>query len=523
MKNNKFIILLLVLITCLAVNPAKSIIGIDKKEYKASAEATALGFKSDALYECVLDEYMDWYNPEDDIPPLTKEDLQDFSRLSCPNMGITDATGIEQMTGLEHLSLFKNKLSSIDLSKNTALESIYLSENQLTSIKLPSGSELEELALDKNKLTSIDLSGATGLARITIASNNLEALDLSKNANLISVYAASNKIKTVNLNNDNMALLDLYNNKLSSIDLSKVANLGYLNLSLNNLTTIDLSKVPHLVYLYISSNKLTKLDLSKQIGLRYINGVFNSFDNYNMPNKDLISYMAIDYDWIKDIDFDEYSGLELLDVNYYKVISVVGNQVKKTDILKQLPTGVEAEEVDVLNNDEVNVVCSCMARGDQSVMRAYGMPNDVILNTAGAGAKRTVAYNVASPNSSFLIQTPSKAPYYYEEEPDYVCYQKPITNAIISSEDTNKIQVRSLDFRMDGLPEDVTVHFNAYYDLNFMIDDETIKDENGDTVLTNVPNTAATILSIVVFGIMILGIGVCIVLQATQKKEVRND
>ena len=336
-----------------------------------------------------------------------------------------------------------------------------------------------------------------------------------------------NQIKNVKLNSNNLVLLDLDNNNLTSIDLSKLEELGYLNLSYNNLTTIDLSKNPYIKELYISSNKLKSLDLSKQTYLQYINATSNDFDKYSIPNKENIKYMAIDYDKLKDINFREYTDLRLLEINYYKTISVLGDQVKKSDLLKQLPEGVEAEDVEVLSNyDEQNVACSCMSTTFNNYDMVFRREADNIETEVAYVQTMTAHGNepkvVSLQNSVAAQMLPAQTPFSgfsYE----YMCKETPITTSIIASEDTTKVQVRSINFRVSGVPEEVAVRFNAYYDLQFMRVDEETTNENGDTIITNVPDTAATVLSIVIFGLMIFGIGVCIILQAIQKKEIRND
>ena len=61
--------------------------------------------------------------------------------------------------------------------------------------------------------------------------------------------------------------LYLYNQLLTSIDLSHNAKLQNLNLSRNKLTKIDLSRNPELRDLDLSSNKLISINVSKNTKL----------------------------------------------------------------------------------------------------------------------------------------------------------------------------------------------------------------------------------------------------------------
>lgn len=496
MKKNGLIILLIAIILGLTINTSKVVIGVDKKEYKASAEAEALGFKSESLYSCVLNSF-------DEEATVTKADLANVEYLYCVGEKIEDTTGIEQLTGLQSINLGENKITSIDLSKNTNLVSVSLYDNKLSSIKLPETNNIEYLDLQKNNLSSIDLSKLTSLKRLSIANNNLSSLDVSKNNSLQMLYAASNNLSSINLdNNIQINMLDLYNNSISSIDLSKLTALNYLNLSLNNLKDIDLSKNINLTELYISSNNLDKLDLSKQDNLLMLNAVFNHFKGYDVNHKEKIHYLAVDYDWLNSFDFNDYSSLELLDVNYHGIISVDGTQIKRDEILKRLPEDVKVEDVGVFSSDNyLNPACS----------RGYvSSPSAQVFNMLSANA-------AAMPTTNFM-----ESSMVFDDNIGYsdICKSQILNNSVISEDDSDKIEVRSLNFRVDGVDDDVQVRFTAYYDINFM---QTGVDNNGDTILTNVPNTVATIASIIVFGIMILGIGICIVLRSIQNKEVRND
>ena len=57
----------------------------------------------------------------------------------CPNLGITDLTGIEAFTNITELYCGFNQLTSLDVSQNTALVYVYCYSNQLTCLNLKNG------------------------------------------------------------------------------------------------------------------------------------------------------------------------------------------------------------------------------------------------------------------------------------------------------------------------------------------------------------------------------------------------
>ena len=64
-----------------------------------------------------------------------------------------------------------------------------------------------------------------------------------------------------------LVTLDMSENELTSIDVSKNTALVYLELVFNDLTSIDVSKNTALVTLDMSENKLTSIDVSKNTAL----------------------------------------------------------------------------------------------------------------------------------------------------------------------------------------------------------------------------------------------------------------
>ena len=123
MKNNKLIIILLILILGLSIQTTKVIIPNEKKDYKAA------NFESEALYSCVQAALSN--------AGLTEEQLGQLTELSCHNnIEIDSAEGIQDLTGLTSLDLSYNSLTEIDLSGNKLLEDLNLSGNELTEIDL---------------------------------------------------------------------------------------------------------------------------------------------------------------------------------------------------------------------------------------------------------------------------------------------------------------------------------------------------------------------------------------------------
>jgi hypothetical protein len=108
---------------------------------------------------------------------LTKSDYEKVTKLSFDRSQLTDVKGLEKLTQLEVLILWRNQLTDVKgLEKLTQLTFLELGQNQLTDVKgLENLTQLKYLALNANKLTSVK-----GLEKLT----KLEKLDLRHNPDL---------------------------------------------------------------------------------------------------------------------------------------------------------------------------------------------------------------------------------------------------------------------------------------------------------------------------------------------------
>ena len=97
---------------------------------------------------------------------------------------------------------------------------------------------LAELDLTENELTNIDLTKNLFLTYLSLRENQIENIDLSKNENLNTLYIDSNKLTNINLDDNKLLTdIDLSNNQLTSVNLSNNTALTDLNLGVNQCKT----------------------------------------------------------------------------------------------------------------------------------------------------------------------------------------------------------------------------------------------------------------------------------------------
>ena len=125
-------------------------------------------------------------------------------------------------------------------------------------------SNLETLYCYNNKLTSLDVSKNPELKSLWCYNNQLTSLDVSQNAELVELYCEQNNLTSLDVS-QNTALLKLtcQDNNLTSLDLTQNTGLEYLSCSRNPLGSLDVSKNINLKTLYCEQSNLTSLDLSQ--------------------------------------------------------------------------------------------------------------------------------------------------------------------------------------------------------------------------------------------------------------------
>lgn len=512
MKNNKLIIFVLILIAGLMIHTSKITIQNDKKDFKNAEDA---GFESEEVYQCVLEKL----NKEED-DEITDAELEGITSLSCPDAGIDNAADIAKLTGLKELNLSNNIINEIDLSDNTELEYLDLSSNSIKTIDLSKNNKIigisitdndlnkidfsetsetiKTVVLNRNYLENIDVSGLTNLEVLYVESNILEELDLSKNTKLKVLNASNNVLSEVDLsNNTELVSLRLGDNYISEIDLTKLVKLKELNIFMNSIGEIDLSKNNLLETLIISYNELEELDLSGLTNLTSINVAENQLEEVEIDNKDKIVHLGISYDLLNDFDFSDYTNLEVLNVYKYDTLNVASKQYEAVELKKHIPEGITVGDYKIYAHYQDTIVCDY----DESEMV-----------TISISELKNSADSFVGLNEDSAIDCDA------------------ITDKTLSVDDYAYLQLHSseVSFKNVEIPDSVETSFSSLYDINYLEEDpnpgdDTTVDEEGNQVITNVPNTGVTIINIILFGITVLITGFYIISRAMQTKKTGND
>ena len=169
-------------------------------------------------------------------------ELSSLTNLTLYGLNLTSLDNFQLPTSLTWLNLNNNQLNSLDLSNLTSLTTLYIGGNQLTSLDgfvLPTS--LTSLGLGLNPLlTSFDLSYLTNLNELVVQGGITEKF---------TSFSSNDYILPSNL-----TILDLANNLLTSFDGDGFpTSITRLSLNGNQLTSLDLSTLINLNWLNVNN------------------------------------------------------------------------------------------------------------------------------------------------------------------------------------------------------------------------------------------------------------------------------
>ena len=261
---------------------------------------------------------------------LDSDEILVARNIWCDGMGIESLKGIEYLVELRGLYCTKNKIKTMDLSKNQLITGVWCSDNLFTSMDLSTNPTLEwlycyncniktlnvadnpklsYLECNSNPLTGLDVSHNPLLEHLTCGDCGLKKLDVSHNPNLQHLDAFRNKFKKLDVTKcPKMKRLDIWDNPgLGSIDVSKCPGLQYYNCANNKATNVDVSHNPELTKLICSYNRsyLKTLDVTHNPKLVYLDCAVNEIKSLNLKNNKYLYFLQAFTNKFKKLNIGE--------------------------------------------------------------------------------------------------------------------------------------------------------------------------------------------------------------------------
>ena len=199
------------------------------------------------------------------------------------------------LTSLEYFSCTYNSLSALDVSQLSALKILNCGYNNLVSLSISGFPDLEQLICDNNQsLSSLNISSLPSLAFLDVTLTNIGSLDLTSFTSLTSVVCTLANLNSLQVSNlPNLNSLLCASNSLSNLDLGSMPALQVLQCGGNLFTTLDLSETPNINRIECSGTLIPYLDLSNLTNLYEFSCYGGQFEELDFSSNPNLSLLIL--------------------------------------------------------------------------------------------------------------------------------------------------------------------------------------------------------------------------------------
>ena len=284
--------------------------GLRYDEYPRSTYVPDDNFEQamiDLGYDDVLDDYV-----------LTLA-IMDINYLNILGLGISDLTGIQDFISLSSLYIQGNQLTDLTILNEFShpfLVDLNCSNNPLLEFSITNMPRLETLTCGENfeNLQSFTITNNPNLKNIHIGGGQATSLDIRNNPSLEVVYASNHNFSSVSLSGStNLFELYINGNEFTSLDIDFPSNaeLEVLDIADNKLTSLDVSGLQALTTLNATNNpKLTCIQVNE-------NQLISTSTNWA---KDVTATYSLDCSDIRTYVPDNNFEQALIDLGYDDVL-----------------------------------------------------------------------------------------------------------------------------------------------------------------------------------------------------------
>ncbi|MDR2579711.1 MAG: InlB B-repeat-containing protein [Fibromonadaceae bacterium] len=215
---------------------------------------------------------------------------------------------------------------------------------------------ITSLPLNDKNIVSLDgIEYFTALYYLDVRQNQLSSIDVSKNTALGQLLVFNNQLSAIDVsNNTALTNLNVSDNQLTSIDVSKNTALATLSVGNNQLSIIDVSNNTALTNLNVSGNQLSAIDVSKNTALEILNVGNNQLSSIDVSNNTALGRLFISSNQLSSVDVSNNTALEWLNVSWNYMLSeadVVGLNESITTNFTFLPQRAGKRPISIAFSD----------------------------------------------------------------------------------------------------------------------------------------------------------------------------
>ena len=296
----------------------------------ASERATGVAINATNFPNAAFREYVKQFDTDNNGYFSTSEIKRVLTIELIKDPSVTSLKGIEYFTALTNLNVYKDALTSLDLSKNTELVILGCDDNNISSLDLSKNTKLVYLNCDNNSISSLNLSSNNNLETLFCQNNNLSSLSITSNPNLVRLYVSGNPISTLDTSK---------NPKLEDLD-CQLTNISTLNTSANpalisigccnceNLSSIDVTKNSKLNCLFLSDTNLSSINVTKNYKLRFLSVNSTPVSSLNLKNNSQLETLDCGETKLTSLDLSKNTALSTLNISNSLINSLIVSNCK---------------------------------------------------------------------------------------------------------------------------------------------------------------------------------------------------
>ncbi|MDY3853065.1 MAG: hypothetical protein SO013_09325, partial [Prevotella sp.] len=214
-------------------------------------------------------------------------------------------------------------LSDIEHFTNLTEFGINSAANLTGTADFTQNKKLTRVIIKSAKLSSIDVSNLANLTTLSVTSSALTGATLTNASKLTSVDFTSNSLTTLDTSTQpELTQLVLRNNKVSSLDLSNNTKLVNLDLTSNQLTALNVAQNTVLTSLQVRKNKLTSIDVTSNTQLELLDLSDNAITALDVTHNTLLLNLSFQRNNIASVDVTKNTLLTVLNAGNNPLISI---------------------------------------------------------------------------------------------------------------------------------------------------------------------------------------------------------
>lgn len=200
------------------------------------------------------------------------------------------------------------------VAESGATESTVTIYGDVDALNLESFGEYGEMmGIWNNKVSSIDLTNNDLLIALNLYMNPIKTLDVTNQTGLQELDCSYCELTELDVTkNTKLLSLQCYGNELTTLDLSKLPELLELNARVNKLTGVDFTNNPKLQVVNVTNNELSTIDVAHLTDLVSLEAAGNKLTTLDVSKNTQLQVLGVGNNKLTELNIDNNTALRSL-------------------------------------------------------------------------------------------------------------------------------------------------------------------------------------------------------------------